>query len=542
MPSKKKPAPKKKQVKKKLTPAGIAKRLIETEKERRTGKQFEAYRCDPQGFMKEALGEKPVSYQTKVQKACIVRPKASGAFEGIVRVAVKSCHGAGKTRLAAQAVLWFLNSFKNSKVFTTAPTFRQINRFLWPEIRARFKKAKKPLMGEMYDTPYYQIDDEWFAMGMSSDKPENIEGGHAPHIMFVVDEAKGVPDKIFDAIEGALTTAHIVLLIISTPGAARGHFYKAFHLKKLGYKTFTITAKDAHHAGMVTKQWIENRKLAWGEDSYLYKTRVLADFVLEDDTTFFPADGLMKAFENYEALHRLNYDSIKDLITGKVALGVDIARFGTDYSVISAMAEMNHPNIEAIQMKREYIAKSDLMALVGKIINACNETGAQVIALDDTGLGGGVTDRLMELGYEDMLVPVTFGAKSVDEAYIENCLENGIDNPKPRFDNMRTEMYWLLREKMKRLALLPDDPGRDETTFLESQCAEVTKTYTSTDKIKSVKKEGRRFDVLDSTALALFGLHSALHEAEPTDKMWADGKTEDEDGFEGVGGYRGMDF
>lgn len=533
--------PKKKAAPKRLTKAALARRIVKIEKKRRTGQQFAKFITIPASFITEALGKKPVAYQKKVAQACVVKPKKDGSLEGIIRISVKSCHGAGKTWIAAMIVLWFLNTFKESKVFTTAPTFRQINRFLWPEIRSKFKKAKIPLMGEMYDTPLYKIAEDWFAMGMSSDKPENIEGGHAPHILYVVDEAKGVPDKIFDAIQGGLTTKHAVILLISTPGASRGHFYKSFSQKKLGYKNITITAKDALKAGMITKQWIEDMKELWGEDSYLYRTRVLSQFVVEDDTTFFPSDALFKAFENYGELNNLNYKAVEELITGKVALGVDCARFGTDYSVITALAEINHPDINAIQIEKEMIAKSSLMVLVGKIIHAMNATGAQVIAIDDTGLGGGVTDRLVELGYGDIVVPVQFGAKSIDEAYIENAEQVGVKDAKPRFNNMRTEMYWLLRENMNRLALMPDDAGRDESTFLESQCAEVTKTFTSTDKIKSVKKDGKRYDVLDSVALALHGLHSALHEAEPTDKLWEQGKNEDE-GHDGVGGLGGMDF
>ena len=531
----------KKKVKSRLSKAGLAMRIVAGEKARRTGKMFGKYETDAVGFSREVLGTDPKHYQETVEKACIIKPKKKGApIEGIARVALKYCHGAGKTWLAAEVVLWFLNTFPKSRVFTTAPTFRQINRMLWPEIRSKFKEAIVPLMGEMYETPHYQIDENWFAMGMSSDRPENIEGGHAPHIMFVIDEAKGVPDKIFDAIEGALTTAHVVLLIISTPGAARGHFYKAFTQKSLGYKTFTVTAKEALKVGLITKAWVEGRKKAWGVKSYLYKTRVLAEFVLEDDSTFFPADALFQAFENHGVLSVLDYKAIEDLVTGKVALGVDVARFGSDNSVISALAEMNHPNIEAIQTHREILSGLNTMELVGKIIHTFNESGAQVIAIDDTGVGGGVTDRLMELGYEDVVVPVTFGSKSLDEEHIELEEENGIENPQPRFDIIRTEMYWMLREKMKHLALIPDEQGMDELDFLESQCAEVTKTISSTDKIRSVKKEGKRYDVLDSLALALHGLNSALHEAEPTDRLWEQGKTNEEP--DGLGGIGGMDF
>lgn len=121
------------------------------------------------------------------------------------RTTVKSCHGIGKTYTAARIVLAFLFAFKDSVIVTTAPTFRQVENILWREIRQAKSRSKVPLGGNILKTKY-EIDEKWYAIGISSDKDDNFQGFHAEHLLVVGDEAAGIPENTMQVIEALMTS------------------------------------------------------------------------------------------------------------------------------------------------------------------------------------------------------------------------------------------------------------------------------------------------------------------------------------------------
>ena len=151
----------------------------------------------PVHFIQNILGAEPEPYQADVLDALAESP----------RVAVRSGHGVGKTAVAAWAVTWFLVTRPLSKVPTTAPTFeKQVRDILWAEIHRWVRESvlARELSLSQTRMAVKGFEEEWFAVGMSAERPENLEGFHAPHLLYVVDEAKGVSDSIFDGIQGAL--------------------------------------------------------------------------------------------------------------------------------------------------------------------------------------------------------------------------------------------------------------------------------------------------------------------------------------------------
>src|SRR5690606_2827685 len=106
----------------------------------------------------------------------------------------------GKTKVAAWIALWFLYTHLNSKVITTAPTWHQVENLLWREIHAAHANSRISLGGKVLQTQI-ELGKQWFALGLSTDKPERFQGFHAEDILLIVDEASGVDQQIFDAAE-----------------------------------------------------------------------------------------------------------------------------------------------------------------------------------------------------------------------------------------------------------------------------------------------------------------------------------------------------
>lgn len=239
---------------------------------------------DPMWIYENLLDFHPWSKQLEVLKS--VRENK--------RTVVRSCHGSGKTAVAAVAVLEFMLQGP-CRVITTAPTWSQVEQLLWREIAQRHRNIQ-PAFGKLFKTQL-EIAPDWFAIGLSTDTPERFQGHHAPRMLLVVDEASGVDDAIYEASEGFLTAEGSRVLLIGNPTRTTGTFYRAFkpdsgwhrvHISAFDSPNFTgeTVHSDAARA-LVTPEWAADAAIQWGIDSPAYKIRVLGEFAETTGRQFF---------------------------------------------------------------------------------------------------------------------------------------------------------------------------------------------------------------------------------------------------------------
>lgn len=396
--------------------------------------------------------------------------------------AVRSCFGAGKTKVAADIVLWFLSIHQPSKVITTAPTWLQVEKLLWAEIAKSYHNARVPIGGRLLTTEL-KVDDDWFALGLSPKidvdrEAERFQGFHAPYVLVIIDEAAGVDTKLWQAARGLILNDNCRFLAIGNPGSPIGDFFNCFkdplwnpiHIS--AFVTPNVVAGKEVIPGLVTREWIEDRKKDWGESNPLYISKVLAEFPEEAE----------------DVLILLSWvDAAKNAIleaSGPKGLGVDVARFGTDWTVITAIHGSKVLEIKAFQGK-------DTMQTVGWTINTMRkwDIPAHSTCIDDVGVGGGVTDRLHEEGH--MVQPVNAGAKTEDPG---------------QFFNLSAEMHWAMRKRFETGNI--DIPDNEQ---LLSQLPARKYSMTSKNQIKieskdEMKKRGLKSpDFADSLVLAIHG-------------------------------------
>jgi len=434
-----------------------------------TEKTIKRCQSDPLYFSKEILGGRLWQKQKDVLLA----------LRDHTHVAVRSGHGVGKTHVAAIAVLWFLISYYPSKIITTAPTWMQVKSVLWEEIRKLYNKSIAPLGGEMLLTSF-KLNVEHFAIGFSTDDPDKFQGHHSPNIMVVFDEAPGVKDNIWTAAEGLMTSQNAKWLCIGNPTTPAGRFYDIFK-GSVWHKIFisclecpNVVQDKMIYPGLVTKKWIEERKREWGINSPIYKARVLGEFPVEGEDTLIPLSWVEQAI-NRELKAK-----------GDIVIGCDVARFGSDHTAFIVLHGSKVIHIEGWQGK-------ETTKTVGKIIKLYKQFNCVKVMVDDTGVGGGVTDMLNEQNYD--VVGVNFGSSPIDT---------------DRFDNLKTEIFWNLREDFESgtIDLIKNDKLLEE---LPSLMYEIT----SRGKMKIVgkdkmKKMGIRSpDYADALAIAHYGTYSA---------------------------------
>src|SRR5512135_3734234 len=196
-----------------------------------------SYQRDPVFFVEHALGHLTWSKQREVLRSV-------GENE---RTAVRASHSVSKTYSAAEVAVWFLNCFPNSKVITTAPTWTQMAKLLWAEIRAIYTRSRLALEGECLMTEIKTDDPDHYAIGFSTDKPARAEGWHAPAILFILDEAKGIPQWLWDSVRGSMTGGFCRELAISTTDGVQvgEQFWKIFQGDDSSWNRVHISAFDS---------------------------------------------------------------------------------------------------------------------------------------------------------------------------------------------------------------------------------------------------------------------------------------------------------
>jgi hypothetical protein len=406
---------------------------------KRLYKDFQTrYFDDLAGFISDCIawetGEHPTPYQLEVLAEITQKQ----------RVSVRGPHGLGKTAMMSWVILWFslTRDGKDWKVVTTASAWRQLDKYLWPEVHKWARRLKWDRIGrntftinELFTLKLRLSTGEAFAV--ASDNPALIEGAHATYILYIFDESKSVLSATFDAAEGALTTPGAIAVAMSTPGEPQGRFYE-IQSKKPGYLDWWVrhVKKDeVIDAGRMSTEWAEARKLQWGETSAVYKNRVEGEFAASDEDSVISLSSVERANERWAEREK----------SGKwgdfVCIGVDVARTGENKTVKAIRFALG------VQSLRR-ATKQDTMQTAGDVAALINKYDGPAV-IDVIGVGAGVYDRLREEG-----LPVRAFNAAARTNFIDKSGEFG-------FSNVRSAAWWNMREMLddenSDIALPPDD-------------------------------------------------------------------------------------
>lgn len=382
------------------------------------------YRTDPVGFVTDRLGEHLWSKQQTILNA--IRDHRL--------VAVQSCHGIGKSFTVSRAALWWGASHPpaDTRIITTAPTFKQVRGVLWQELRRAHKRGRLP--GTMNQLEW-MVNDLLIAQGIKPDdhEPDAFQGVHAEHLLVVLDEANGVAPALWNAAISLATSTHSRIVAIGNPDDPTSKFAEVcrpgsgWHRVQVGYAdtpNFTgelVPEKVASR--LISPAWLEDARRMFGEGSPVWTSKVLGEFPEQAE------DALIR-------LSVARAAAIRELPPGEYpnVLGVDVARGGSDKTIImwrrGAHAEIYSESHH-----------EDTMQTAGRVKVALAKTGATNAAIDADGLGAGVFDRLVEQG--EPVQEMRGGMKARDSE---------------RFANRRAEWFWGLRTRFEDGDIdIPDD-------------------------------------------------------------------------------------
>jgi phage terminase large subunit len=437
------------------------------------------YRDRPVEFVKHLLGGKPTDFQR-------------GMLEDLAehkRIAAHTGHRSGKTTTFVWGGLWFSCTRPHSKVVDTAPTFeRQVKKIFWPELATWAKRLPAPHGFEITKTRLQWIGvEDWFITGESASQGENIAGFHADAgVMIIVDEASGVDDTIFEALEGALSaaTGEFRILIGGNPTKRSGELARAKTTRRQFYSFHHQSSWDSP---LVSKAWCEEKKRMWGETSAPYLVRVLGLPPNDEKDTLIPYHKIEEAVERWKEGQRPKNVAAR--------IGVDVAYQGDDDSVAARRFSNRLEDLTSVHGQNP-IEVGDMVRNLVRL----EERKPASISVDGIGVGAGVVARLHE-----KQVPcsdVNVGSRS----------------SKPEdFDNVRAELCWAMREWfMGNDAEIPDDD------LLVGELSELKTRYLKTGKVgiepklEMKARLGRSPDRADALMLTFAGPGVDLEENPPT--------------------------
>lgn len=411
-----------------------------------------------------------------------------------IQEAIASGHGIGKSADLGMVLWWAMSTHEDTRCVVTAGTDTQLRTKTAPEVAKWFRMALNSHWFNITATAIYSVDarheKSWRCdfIPWNEKNPEAVAGLHnqGKRIVIVYDEASQIPEIIWETQAGALTDANTEILWLTRGNPTRntGHFKECFgryrhrwYTRQIDSRTVSFTNKEQ------IQQWVDD----YGEDSDFVRVRVKGDFPRAGSLQFISGELVDTAMGRHPESH----------LWQPLIMGVDVARFGDDQSVICFRRGRDACTIPW----RKYRAV-DTMTLAAEIATLQDQNQVDAVFVDGVGIGAGVVDRLRQLGRK--VFDVQSGGAPSGVTHLNRPL---------KVKNKRVEMWALMRDWLETGAI-PDD------NELESDLTGIEYGYDADDRVMLEKVEDMKKRGLASpdnaTALALTFAEPVIAKTEDT--------------------------
>lgn len=392
------------------------------------------WREDPRVFARECIGLEPDEWQDEVLLAATVN----------LRLALKASKGPGKSFILAVLMWWFLVTRTHPKIVATSITGDNLADGLWTELsllqqrspflKAAFRWSATRVASVDHPETWWMSARNWPKGGDASQQADTLAGVHADHVMFVIDEAGGVPDAVAAAAEGGLANVDPaggrtgLFVIAGNPTHLEGPLYRACTSERHLWwvKEISGDPDDPQRAPRVSIEWARAQIAKYGRDNPFVLVNVFGRFPPASSNALFGPDDVVRAM-------KLVIDERAWKHEVKV-MGVDVARHGDDRTVIALRQGR-------VVFAPRILRNLDTMQVAGQVATAFDKHRPDALFIDSATFGMGVVDRLHQLGYPVM--GVDFGGKPVTHT---------------KYRNRRAEMWFLMSEWLRAGGVLPDLP------------------------------------------------------------------------------------
>ena len=413
------------------------------------------YIADPVRFSVDILGREPWDDGSGESQTDILRAAPSNLL-----MAVRSGHKVGKTGTIGILSLWAYACFHPSSVILTAPTHRQVQRVVWKEITKLYRGARHKLGGRLYESATaglrHPAGNEVF--GLSTDDPDRFSGFSGENVFYMVDEAPGVAEEIFDAINGNRAGGSS-LWTFGNPTQISGTFFEAFHGQSDIWRTFHISSERvaamnalAKIPGLATQQWVIERQRAWRphETHPMYAIRVDGRFPPGGLQNVVKLSSWKKARARYDRMTS-RYRSPRELHFALMRKGygltngLDVARFGDDSNVLTSrrgpllISLATMPSGDSEEVAGWGVGQTRMHVLPGE--GTIPGTRKPRMNVDAIGVGAGVYDFARKQSHVDVGALVTSERSDQPDEY----------------HNLRSQLWFNMDRWLNEVGAVPDN-------------------------------------------------------------------------------------
>ena len=405
------------------------------------------YHQDPIAFVKNVLHCQPDEWQEELLTAI---------QSGERKISVRSGHGVGKSTAASWAMLYFILFRYPVKVVVTAPTSSQLYDALFAELKRWIGVLPDPLK-QILEVKSDRVSHKaapssaFISCRTSrAETPEALQGVHSENVLLICDEASAIPESVFEAAAGSMSGENATTVLLGNPTRSSGFFFDTHHRQACQWFTRKVSCADSPR---VSADYISEMASRYGEESNSFRVRCLGEFPQHDDDTAIPLE-LVESAQKRE---------VTILEEEPIIWGLDVARFGSAKSVL---CKRQGRKILALTAWKNL----DLMQLSGAIVAEFESLHPRLqpqrICIDSIGVGGGVVDRLRELGLPAIGIN-TSEAPALRQTYL----------------NLRAELWFKLKSWLE--ARDCSIPANDD---LLAELVAVKYKYTSTGKLQLESK------------------------------------------------------
>jgi len=392
---------------------------------------LQRWRHDAIRYVRENFHVEPDAWQREVLQL-VVKPETQ-------RLAMKACKGPGKTCVLAWIILWFLTTRPQAKVACTSITGDNLKDNLWAElalwmgksafVTASFTWTASRIVSKTHPETWFAAARSWPKSADAQKQSDTLAGFHGNYVLFVLDESGGIPQAVMTTAEAVLASGIETKVIqAGNPTHLEGPLYRACTIDRHLWALVTITGDplSPKRSPRISMKWANEQIASYGRDNPWVIVNVLGEFPPSSINSLLGVEEVNAAMERH--LREDEYD------WAQKRLGVDVARFGDDRTVI-------FPRQGMAAYKPIVMRNARTNEIAAKVMVCKQRWGAELILVDDTGhWGHGVIDQL-----------VTVGAGAIGINYAGKALN-------VRYKNRRAEMWITGAEAIRHGAALPNLP------------------------------------------------------------------------------------
>lgn len=387
------------------------------------------WRDDPVAFVRECLNANPDPWQEDVL----------WAYTTHNRIAMKAAKGCGKSTILAWVAWHFLATRPDPKIAATSIAADNLADGLWSEmakwqakseyLKAEFQWTKTRIFCKASPENWWMSARSWAKGSDTTQQANTLAGLHAEHLLFVMDEAGGIPDAVMAAAEAGLSTGGDTKIIMAgNPTHLEGPLYRACTSERqLWYLTeITGDPDDPKRASRISVQWAREQIEKFGADNPYVLVNVYGKFPPSSINSLLGPDEVSAAMKRYHPETAYNFTQMR--------LGIDVAFQGDDRTVI-------FPRQGLMAHKPVVMRTQEPADISAKVMQLKTNYKSELELIDDTGgWGKGVISHLKMAGCPS--IGIQFAGKAND----------------PRYFNKRCEMWFEMAEWIKKGGALPNDP------------------------------------------------------------------------------------